>query len=280
MHKPFAVLAALIVVFSVSSGAYADKGLLTGADIKTGSLTGANVADHSLGAALFTASAKASLAGDRGQRGLKGKTGTDGEAGSPGQVGYSGAEGIAGLGGVAGSNGAVGAIGPAGTTGLTGDAGIAGATGSTGATGGTGSVGPTGAVGSNGANGTDGTNGTNGTNGTVTPLFATAGVVVLPTASAPVTVIALNVPAGTYIVMAKSQLGHPGAGDSINCSLQTGSTTIDQISMKTLPALAAVPVALQAVVTIGSASQLSVQCAVAVASGTASFSSLIAIPTS
>jgi hypothetical protein len=50
--------------------------------------------------------------------------------------------------------------------------------------------------------------------------------------------------------------------------------------MKTLPALASVPAALQAVVTTtGPSTLLSVQCAVAVANGTANDSSLIAIPT-
>ena len=50
--------------------------------------------------------------------------------------------------------------------------------------------------------------------------------------------------------------------------------------MKTLPALAAIPASLQAVTTTtASPTQLSVQCSVAVANGSANFSSLIAIPT-
>ena len=49
--------------------------------------------------------------------------------------------------------------------------------------------------------------------------------------------------------------------------------------MKTLPALAAIPVSLQAVTTATSSSQLSIECAVVVANGSASSSSLIAIPT-
>jgi hypothetical protein len=55
--------------------------------------------------------------------------------------------------------------------------------------------------------------------------------------------------------------------------------TIDQIAMKTLPALAAIPVSLQAVTTTASPSQLSVECKVQVANGTATFGSLIAVPT-
>jgi hypothetical protein len=47
--------------------------------------------------------------------------------------------------------------------------------------------------------------------------------------------------------------------------------------MKTLPALAAIPVSLQAVTTT-SPSQLSVECDVLTANGAANFSSLIAIP--
>jgi hypothetical protein len=49
--------------------------------------------------------------------------------------------------------------------------------------------------------------------------------------------------------------------------------------MKTLPALAAVTVPLQAVTTVVSSTLLTVQCNVEVANGTANFSSLIAIPT-
>jgi hypothetical protein len=89
----------------------------------------------------------------------------------------------------------------------------------------------------------------------------------------------MPVPAGKYVVLAKTQLTHTGAGDSINCTLKAGGTTIDQVAMKTLPALAAIPVSLQAVTITTSTSQLSVECAVAVANGTASSSSLIAIPT-
>ena len=50
--------------------------------------------------------------------------------------------------------------------------------------------------------------------------------------------------------------------------------------MKTLPVLSAVPASLQAVTTVASSpTELSVQCSVAVANGSANFSSLIAIPT-
>ncbi len=50
--------------------------------------------------------------------------------------------------------------------------------------------------------------------------------------------------------------------------------------MKTMPALAAVPAALQAVITATtSPTHLTLQCAVAIANGSANFNSLIAIPT-
>lgn len=124
-----------------------------------------------------------------------------------------------------------------------------------------------------------GDTGTNGSNGTVTPLSATAGLTALPTGSPPTTAVELTVPAGHYVVLAKTQLSHTGAGDSIDCWLKAGSTTLDQIAVKTLPALAAVPVSLQAVTANTSSTLLSVQCAVLVANGAATFSSLIAIPT-
>jgi hypothetical protein len=110
------------------------------------------------------------------------------------------------------------------------------------------------------------------------PLSATAGAVVLATATPPTTVISLTVPAGDYVVFAKTQLTHSGAGDSVECLLKAGALTIDQVAMKTLPALAAIPVSMQAV-TSTAPTQLSVQCDVSVANGSADFSSLIAIPT-
>jgi hypothetical protein len=92
-------------------------------------------------------------------------------------------------------------------------------------------------------------------------------------------VVELAVPAGNYVVLAKSQLSHTGAGDTVECFLKAGTTTLDQVAMKTLPALAAIPASLQAITITTSPTQLSVQCNVAVANGAANFSSLIAIPT-
>ena len=79
--------------------------------------------------------------------------------------------------------------------------------------------------------------------------------------------------------MAKTQLSHTGAGDSVTCVLRSGATKIDQISMKTMPALAAIPASLQAVATVAAPSNFSVECVVMTAGGSAAFNSLIAIPT-
>ena len=62
--------------------------------------------------------------------------------------------------------------------------------------------------------------------------------------------------------------------------MKAGATTLDQIAVKTLPALAAVPASLQAVITVASTTQLSVECDVFTANGAANFSTLIALPTS
>lgn len=164
-----------------------------------------------------------------------------------------------------------------GTGGVPGTPGVNGTNGTNGPNGANGANGPNG---TNGTDGKDGIDGVNGTNGTIAPLFATQGFTALPTASPPITVVSLAVPAGNYVVLAKTQLSHTGAGDSIDCTLKAGATTIDQIDMKTLPALAAIPASLQAVTTtVTSPTQLSVQCAVMTANGAANFNSLIAIPT-
>lgn len=164
---------------------------------------------------------------------------------------------------------------------LRGTAGADGADGATGATGPTGVAGLAGTNGAPGIDGDDGAAGLDGNDGTITPLVALQGMTALPTATPPTVVVELTVPAGRYVILAKTQLYHSGAGDSVTCELKAGSSTIDQIAMKTLPALAQIPVSLQAVTTtIGSTTTLTVQCDVSVADGTANYSSLIAIPSS
>jgi hypothetical protein len=192
------------------------------------------------------------VVGERGDTGSTGAPGTNGANGPNGANGTNGTDGTDGTDGTNGANGTNGPNGPNGANGIDG---------------------------TDGTDGIDGTNGTDGIDGTIAPLSATAGLTALPTASPPTTVVALAVPAGNYVVLAKTQLSHTGAGDTVDCVLKAGATNIDRVSMKTLPALAAIPVSLQAVTVTTSPSQLSVECDVLTANGSADFSSLIAIPT-
>ncbi len=97
------------------------------------------------------------------------------------------------------------------------------------------SVGP---AGKNGTNGTNGTSGTNGTNGAVAGYSASkssAVNIIGGTIEAPVTILTKTIPAGSYIVFAKSIIA---AGDSANgakwtaqCDLTdkpvSGASTVD-----------------------------------------------------
>lgn len=164
-----------------------------------------------------------------------------------------------------------------GAKGESGSAGSAGAPGSQGAKGSDGAGGARGADGADGTNGANGAPGTDGSDGIIAPLSATQGATPLLTATPPTAVVELTVPSGNYVVLAKTQVTHTGAGDTVECVLKAGSTPIDRVSMKTLPALAAIPMSMQAVTT-SAATQLSVECDVTTAGGQASSSSLIAIP--
>lgn len=248
----FAV-AALFVVLGGS--AVAANGLIHAGDIATGAVTSRAIKSGAVEPRNLSAATRALLAGGPGAAGAKGDTGSSGAPGSNGANGPNGADGAKGTNGVDGTNGANGANGPNGANGTNG------------------------IDGTDGAKGINGVNGTNGTNGTIAPLSAKQGATALPTGVAATTVVELAVPAGSYVVLAKTQLSHTGAGDTVECFLKAGATTLDQIAMKTLPALAAIPASLQAVTTTASPTQLSVQCNVAVANGAANFSSLIAIPT-
>jgi hypothetical protein len=241
-------VAALFVVLGGS--AVAATRLIRASDIGSGAV--ASRAIRNGGVQPVDLSSKTRSLFTRGQ-GVAGATGSPGVRGSNGANGPNGANGAEGAKGSNGANGANGANGPNGANGIDG---------------------------TDGADGTNGTNGTNGINGTIAPLSAKQGTTALPTGSSPTTVVELSVPAGSYVVLAKTNLSHTGAGDSVECVLKAGASTLDQIAMKTLPALAAIPAALQAVTTTATSPiQLSVQCTVAVANGSADFSSLIAIPT-
>jgi len=286
--SPSILLAGAAIFLALGGTAIAAKGLVHAADIAPGAVTSTALRNGGVEPHDLSTRTRALLAGGQG---LPGAQGDAGPGGSPGTNGANGPNGIEGPKGGNGANGVNGANGPNGVNGINGTDGsdgddgtdgtngIDGTHGSDGVDGDDGVDGTNGIDGEDGAKGTNGVNGTAGVNGTVTPLAATKGLTVLATAAQPATVVELAVPAGNYVVLAKTQLSHTGAGDSIECTLKAGATTLDQIAMKTLPALAAIPVSLQAVTTVASPTQLSVQCRVLVASGEANFSSLIAIPT-
>jgi hypothetical protein len=250
---PSIVFAGVALFVVLGGSAVAATGLIHAGDIAPGAVTGTAIRSGAVEPKDLSMGTRALLAGAQGVNGAKGDTGATGNAGGNGT---EGAEGTSGVNGANGPNGANGANGPNGANGTNG------------------------IDGTDGAKGTNGTNGTNGANGTITPLSAKQGLTALPTAAPPTTVVELTVPAGNYVVLAKTNLSHTGAGDSVECLLKAGTATLDLVAMKTLPALAAIPASMQAVTTIAtSPTQLSVQCSVAVANGAANFSSLIAIPT-
>jgi hypothetical protein len=262
-HRPtYSILVAGAALFIALGGsALAANGLIQAGDIAPGAVTSKAIRNGGVEPKDLSTSTRALFEGGQGLAGAKGDTGLGGAPGAAGANGANGPNGANGAEGAKGSNGANGANGPNGANGANG---IDGTNGTNGI---------------DGAKGANGVNGTNGTNGTIAPLSAKQGPTALPTASPPTTVVELAVPAGSYVVLAKTQLSHTGAGDSVECALKAGAATIDQIAMKTLPALAAIPASLQAVTTTASPTELSVQCSVLVANGSANFSSLIAIPT-
>jgi hypothetical protein len=264
---PSIALAGAALFLALGGSAVAANALIQAGDIAPGAVTSKAIRNGTVGPEDLSRSVRTSLEGGPGASGARGDTGPGGGPGSNGANGPNGGNGAEGGKGSNGANGPNGANGANGANGSDGTDGIDGVKGSDGADG------------TDGAKGTNGVNGTNGTNGTIAPLSATKGLTPLPTGSPPVTVVELAVPAGNYVVLAKTQLSHTGAGDSVECALKAGATTIDQIAMKTLPALAAIPSSLQALTTTATSTQLSVQCNVLVASGAANFSSLIAIPT-
>jgi collagen triple helix repeat protein len=240
MKKALTVLAALSIVLAVTGGAFAAKGLLTGADIKNGSLTGVDIASHSVGAGVFTASARQSFAGS----GPRGRTGIQGVAGVAGLVGANGAAGLAGAKGAAGSNGSNGSNGANGATGATGAAGAAGA------------------------------------NGTVTPLSMTAGsTTILTGVTATVVSMIVPAGRYTVLAKTQvSQTGAGDsvtcALESTATTIDSSSTKTGPANFATTLPLQAI------VTTVGPTTTLSVQCNVLTAGGSANNSSIIAIPTS
>ena len=282
---PSIVLAGAALFVVLGGSAVAATGLIHAGDIAPGAVTSRAIKSGAVEPKDLSVSTRALLVGGQGATGAKGdggSAGSRGETGSTGSAGINGANGPNGANGADGTNGTnglAGANGAAGAKGADGAAGTNGANGANGPNGANGANGVDGTNGTNGAKGLDGTNGTNGTNGTIAPLSATAGLIALPTAAPLTTVVSLSVPAGNYVVLAKTELSHTGAGDTVECVLKAGPTTVDQIAMKTLPALAAIPASMQAVAKVTTPSTLSVECKVQVANGSANFNSLIAIPT-
>jgi Collagen triple helix repeat (20 copies) len=250
---PSILLAGMALFVVLGGSAVAATGLIRAGDIAPGAVTSRAIKDGAVEPKDLSNATRSLIKGGVSVTGAKGDVGPGGVTGPSGASGTNGASGAEGA---RGSNGANGANGPNGVNGIDGADGV------------------------DGTNGTNGVDGTNGTNGTVKPLSARQGVTALPTGAPATTVVELAVPAGNYVVLAKTQLSQTGAGDSVECLLKSGATTLDQAAMKTLPALAAIPAALQAVTTTStSPTVLSVQCSVSVANGSANFSSLIAIPT-
>jgi hypothetical protein len=268
LPTPSIVLAGMALFIVLGGSAFAARGLIHAGDIAPGAVTSRAIRDGAVEPKNLSTSARALLAGTPDVNGVKGDNGSTGMAGATGASGTNGSTGTAGAPGVNGPNGANGAEGAKGSNGANG------------ANGPNGANGVDGTNGADGLKGANGTNGTNGINGTVTPLSAKQGLTPLATGAPPTSVVELAVPAGNYVVLAKTQLFQTGAGDSVECTLRSGAGAVDQVAMKILPALAAVPAAMQAVITTSAPSTLlTVQCSVAVANGSANFSSLIVIPT-
>lgn len=260
---PAIAIAGAALFIALGGSAVAAKGLIQTEDIAKGAVTSKKIGDGAVMPWDLNKSTRMWVKATTGPTGAKGDTGAAGARGDAGAKGETGSTGAPGSTGAKGIDGIDGSHGTDGTDGIDGAPGTEGTNGTDG---------------TDGTDGAPGTDGTDGTDGIIAPLSATAGLTPLPTASPPTVVVGMAVPAGNYVVWAKTQLAHTGAGDSIDCALKAGAIPLDQVSMKTLPALAAIPVSMQAVTTT-SPTQLSVECDVLTANGSANFSSLIAIPT-
>jgi len=266
------VVAGVALFVALDGSAVAAQSLVKARHIASGAVTSTKIKSGAIEMGHMSPAARRALKGAKGATGSTGANGLSGTNGANGLNGSSGSDGFNGLSGTNGAAGGQGSPGSDGTDGTDGSDGTDGIDGTDGTNGSQGIPGP------GGTNGTDGTDGINGTDGVVAPLAASGGSVLLPTATPPTTVVERSLPAGKYVVLGKTQITHSGAGDSIHCELKTGSQVIDQVDMKTLPALAAVPVSMQAVTTTTTTEQLSITCDVSVANGSANFSSVIAVP--
>lgn len=117
MKKTLMVFGVLVLVLAISGGAFAAKGLLTGADIKNGSLTGADIKSHSLGVGLFNSATLSAIKGKTAAGGPSGATGATGPSGPKGDTGATGTTGASGPAGSQGSQGGKGDKGDKGDSG-------------------------------------------------------------------------------------------------------------------------------------------------------------------
>jgi hypothetical protein len=145
LKKGITVIAALVAVLAVTSGAFAAKQYMitSSKQIKHGAISLSNLSH-------------------RARRVLHGATGPSGPQGIRGDTGVQGPQGLTGATGARGDKGDTGAQGPQGLTGATGPQGL---TGTTGARGPQGEIGPAGKDGTNGADGKVGPQGERGPQG-------------------------------------------------------------------------------------------------------------------
>jgi hypothetical protein len=197
----------------------------------------------------------AGVAGPAGPAGPQGAIGPAGPQGLQGPKGERGLTGATGLQGIAGLTGATGPQGPAGLTGATGPQGPAGLDGLTGAQGLKGDTGPqglkgdAGAQGVAGAMGPQGVTGDTGPQGLPGPAGSSSGVSQAYTASVlrtifiptqlgfPTTVAQLDLPAGNYLIHAKSMASSQlqGGTGSVYCTLTTaGGLNVDAQRVETV----------------------------------------------
>jgi hypothetical protein len=163
------------------------------------------------------------------------------------QIGWSqtGPQGPLGPQGPQGPKGDTGATGPQGPQGIKGD------TGDTGATGATGPPGPTGPTGATGATGPS----DSWDSGTNTGF----GVAVGPSGSSTTQVQSLTLPAGSYFVVAKTELLQPSNPPS-HCDLDAGATVIDASYVDTIALNSQLEVSLAGDIALPSGGTVTLDC--------------------
>jgi hypothetical protein len=128
LKKAITVIAALVAVLAVTSGAFAAKQYMitSSKQIKKGSISLANLSHHAR-KALHGAKGATGSQGPQGLTGVQGPQGLTGTSGAQGSKGDSGSQGPQGLTGVQGPQGLTGPQGPKGDAGTPGDSYLDGA---------------------------------------------------------------------------------------------------------------------------------------------------------